>query len=69
MPMQNKGDELGYPHFALIYMDWAGNLRQEASKSIANSRETILSPRVTDAFLRAVERSNEAVQSQSLCKC
>ncbi|KAJ5600988.1 hypothetical protein N7450_002055, partial [Penicillium hetheringtonii] len=68
MPMQNKGDELGYPHFALIYMDWAGNLRQEASKSIANSRETILSPRVTDAFLRAVERSNEAVQSQSLCK-
>ncbi|KAJ5464912.1 uncharacterized protein N7458_000598 [Penicillium daleae] len=68
MRMQNEQDKLDYPHFALIYIDWAGNLRHEASKSIANSRETILSLGVTDAFLRAVVWSNEAVVSHSLAK-
>lgn len=69
MRIQNRQDELGYPHFALIYMDWDGNLRYEASQSIANSLQTILSPGITDTFLLAVARSNEVVLSHSLCKC
>ncbi|KAJ5087294.1 hypothetical protein N7456_010910 [Penicillium angulare] len=67
--MSNQQDELTHPHFALIYIDRDGNLRHEASQSVANSRESILSPRVTDAFLRAVARSREPVPSHSHCKC
>ncbi|KAJ5884682.1 hypothetical protein N7495_009192 [Penicillium taxi] len=51
--------DLIYPHFALIYIDRDGNLRQESSQSLANSRDSILSPRVTDMFLRAVAMSGE----------
>ncbi|KAJ6107017.1 hypothetical protein N7512_010534 [Penicillium capsulatum] len=58
MVSDDQPDNLAYPHFALIYIDRDGNLRQEASQSIAQSRETILSPRVRDAFLRAVAMSN-----------
>lgn len=61
---QNSPEELEYPHFALIYIDRQGNLRHESSLSVANSRETILSPLVTDEFLRAVQRSSGA-QSHS----
>ncbi|KAJ6114319.1 hypothetical protein N7486_000097 [Penicillium sp. IBT 16267x] len=63
--MSNQHDELAHPHFALIYIDRDGNLRHVASPSIANSRETILSPRVTDAFLQAVARSGEPGPSRS----
>ncbi|KAJ5593858.1 uncharacterized protein N7459_000066 [Penicillium hispanicum] len=64
--MQNQPEEeLAYPHFALIYIDRDGILRHEASPSIANSRESILSPRVTDAFLRAVAMSTETGQSHT----
>ncbi|KAJ5909359.1 hypothetical protein N7504_004002 [Penicillium tannophilum] len=63
--MSNQHDELAHPHFALIYIDRDGNLRHEASPSIANSREAILSPRVTDAFLQAVARSGEPGPSRS----
>lgn len=66
--MSNQQDELAHPHFALIYIDRDGNLRHEASPSIANSREAILSPRVTDAFLQAVARSREPGTSRSSCK-
>lgn len=69
MSRQNQQDELAYPHFALIYIDRDGNLRHEASPSIRNSREAILSPGVTNAFLQAVARSGEAVPSHSLSKC
>ncbi|KAJ5083019.1 hypothetical protein N7532_012062 [Penicillium argentinense] len=72
MSMQNQQDlpeDMAFPHFALIYIDREGNLRQESSLSIANSRETILSPRVTDEFLRAVARSRGAAPSHSPCKC
>ncbi|KAJ5819429.1 hypothetical protein N7474_005020 [Penicillium riverlandense] len=62
--MQNQQDELGYQHFVLIYIDRDGHVRHEASQSIVNSREMIL-PRVTDAFLRAVARSNKTVPSHS----
>ncbi|KAJ5216244.1 uncharacterized protein N7498_002651 [Penicillium cinerascens] len=62
---QYQQDDLAYPHFAIIYIDRYGNLRHETSQSIANSRETILSPWVTDAFLRAVARSKEVVPSHS----
>ncbi|KAF3389426.1 Uncharacterized protein F1880_004497 [Penicillium rolfsii] len=66
MSRQNQQDELAYPHFALIYIDRDGNLRHEASPSIRNSREAILSPGVTNAFLQAVARSGETVPSHSL---
>lgn len=66
---QNSPEDLAYPHFALIYIDRQGNLRHESSLSVANSRETILSPLVTDEFLRAVHRSSGAAPSHSQCKC
>ncbi|RAL12561.1 DUF2841 domain-containing protein [Aspergillus homomorphus CBS 101889] len=47
-------DGLACLHFALIYIDDNGKLRFEASPSIANSCQTILSPNVTENFLRAV---------------
>ncbi|KAJ6126574.1 hypothetical protein N7523_002186 [Penicillium sp. IBT 18751x] len=65
MSRPNQQGELSYPHFALIYIDREGNLRHEASRSIANSRETILSPRVTNEFLRAVARSRDSGPSHS----
>ncbi|KAJ5707393.1 hypothetical protein N7488_007194 [Penicillium malachiteum] len=63
--MSNEQDELGYPHFALIFIDREGNLRHQASQSVAHSRESILSPRVTDAFLRAVASSRGPNSSHS----
>lgn len=68
MSSQNPPGGLAYPHYALIYIDSDGNLRHEASRSVANSREAILSPRVTNEFLRAVVRSGGAVASHSRCK-
>ncbi|KAJ5292207.1 hypothetical protein N7478_001458 [Penicillium angulare] len=41
-------------HFALIYIDRKGNLRHEVSASIFDSAQSILSPQVTEAFLKAV---------------
>ncbi|KKK19509.1 hypothetical protein ARAM_003486 [Aspergillus rambellii] len=52
-------DSLAYLHFALLYIDETGKLRFEASPSIANNCQTILSPDVTDSFLRAVALSNK----------
>lgn len=68
MSTEEQPDNLAYPHFALIYIDRDGNLRQEASQSIAHSRETILSPRVRDAFLRAVAMSNNGSSSRPQCE-
>lgn len=48
----------------MIYIDNDGNLCQRASDSISESRHTILSPRVTGEFLRAVARSREAHAAQ-----
>ena len=59
MSRQNQQSELSYPHFALIYIDREGNLRHEASRSIANSRETILSPRVTNEFSQSPWQGQE----------
>lgn len=53
-------EEPEYAHFAMIYIDSDGNLCQRASDSISESRQTILSPRVTGEFLRAVAMSREA---------
>ncbi|CRL21213.1 Protein of unknown function DUF2841 [Penicillium camemberti] len=47
----------------MIYIDNDGNLCQRASDSIAESRQTILSPRVTSEFLRAVAMSREAAHA------
>ncbi|KAJ5753680.1 uncharacterized protein N7511_007833 [Penicillium nucicola] len=47
-------DERGVSHFALIFIDRAGNLRHETSSSISESRDRILSPQVTNQFLQAV---------------
>ncbi|CAI7668131.1 unnamed protein product [Penicillium pancosmium] len=63
MSAQDQQNSPEYPHFALIYIDRQGNLRHESSLSVANSRETILSPLVTDEFLRAVQRSSGAPPS------
>jgi hypothetical protein len=52
-------DGLSSIHFALIYIDESGKLRFEASPSIVNSCQSILSPNVTDTFLRAVALSNK----------
>ncbi|KAB8234294.1 DUF2841 domain-containing protein [Aspergillus alliaceus] len=52
-------DGLSSIHFALIYIDENGKLRFEASPSIANNCQSILSPNVTDTFLRAVALSNK----------
>ncbi|KAJ5448601.1 Protein of unknown function DUF2841 [Penicillium cf. griseofulvum] len=58
-------EEHEYVHFAIIYIDRDGNLCKRASESISESRENILSPRVTGEFLRAVAMSREShTQSQ-----
>jgi hypothetical protein len=58
-------EEHEYVHFAMIYIDRDGNLCKRASESISESRENILSPRVTSEFLRAVAMSREGhAQSQ-----
>ncbi|KAJ5138272.1 uncharacterized protein N7515_003120 [Penicillium bovifimosum] len=49
-----------YAHYAMIYLDRDGNLCQRASESIADSQQTILSPRVKSEFLRAVRMSTES---------
>ncbi|KAJ5117426.1 hypothetical protein N7448_011058 [Penicillium atrosanguineum] len=48
-----------FQHFALIYIDRDGQLRYETSSSISDSVKTILSPRVTREFLKAVAESKE----------
>ncbi|KGO74237.1 hypothetical protein PITC_084840 [Penicillium italicum] len=48
----------------MIYIDNDGNLCQRASDSISESRQTILSPRVTGEFLRAVAMSRENQTTQ-----
>lgn len=53
-------DGQSYMHFALIYLDDSGKLRFEASPSIASSYQSVLSPNVTDSFLRAVALSNKS---------
>ncbi|KAJ5815027.1 hypothetical protein N7474_006804 [Penicillium riverlandense] len=60
MPMPVQHNELPYTHFALIYLDANGNLCLQSSQSIANRCQTILPPRATEAFLRAVALSREA---------
>ncbi|PLB50062.1 hypothetical protein P170DRAFT_404792 [Aspergillus steynii IBT 23096] len=52
-------DGQNYMHFALIYLDEGGKLRFEASPSIASNCQSVLSPNVTDSFLRAVALSNK----------
>jgi hypothetical protein len=51
------------PHFALLYIDKDGKLRFEASASIADNCHKILSPEVTDSFLRAVALSGDGMNS------
>lgn len=69
MSRQNQPGKLAYPHFALIYIDRAGNLCYETSLSIRNSRWAILTPGAISVFLQAVARSGETVPSQSLRTC
>ncbi|OJJ73377.1 hypothetical protein ASPBRDRAFT_122073, partial [Aspergillus brasiliensis CBS 101740] len=59
-------DGLACMHFALIYIDDNGKLRFEASQSIANNCQTILSPSVTENFLRAVALSGKGDPSKML---
>ncbi|KAJ5292138.1 hypothetical protein N7478_001389 [Penicillium angulare] len=44
-------------HFAIVYIDRQGNLRHEVSPSLFDSGRSILSPKVTGAFLKAVAES------------
>ncbi|KAL3490165.1 hypothetical protein BJX62DRAFT_238456 [Aspergillus germanicus] len=53
------------PHFALLYIDKDGKLRFEASASIADNCHKILSPEVTDSFLRAVALSGDGIRLAS----
>lgn len=46
-------------HFALIYIDQEGNLRQQISPSIADSTDTILSADLITEFMKAVAQSNQ----------
>ncbi|KAJ5557350.1 hypothetical protein N7494_001265 [Penicillium frequentans] len=46
-------------HFALIFIDQDGNLRQQISPSIADSTETILSADLITEFMKAVAQSNQ----------
>ncbi|KAL2792974.1 hypothetical protein BJX66DRAFT_235256 [Aspergillus keveii] len=57
--MDPQSETPNCPHFALLYIDKDGKLRFEASASIAD----ILSPEVTDSFLRAVALSGDGVNS------
>ncbi|GFF90509.1 hypothetical protein IFM47457_08512 [Aspergillus lentulus] len=50
---------LTYGHYAIIYTDGNGKVRLQASPSIANSCQTILSPIVIKNFLEAVALSNK----------
>ncbi|PWY94599.1 hypothetical protein BO94DRAFT_553510 [Aspergillus sclerotioniger CBS 115572] len=59
-------DGLACLHFALIYIDDNGKLRFEASQSIANNCQSILSPNVTENFLRAVALSGKGDPSKLL---
>jgi hypothetical protein len=52
--MDSPLDSLASLHFALLYIDENGKLRFESSSSVANDCQSILSPKVTDSFLRAV---------------
>ncbi|KAJ5889276.1 hypothetical protein N7504_010086 [Penicillium tannophilum] len=46
-------------HFALIFIDQEGNLRQQISPSIADSTDTILSADLITEFMKAVAQSNQ----------
>ncbi|KAJ5982660.1 hypothetical protein N7451_012760 [Penicillium sp. IBT 35674x] len=59
MPEQIQPDRGCCEHFALIYIDKEGTLHHETSPSISASFQTILSSRVTTAFLKAVAESCE----------
>lgn len=57
MSRQNQQRGKYNRQFALIYIDREGNLRHEVSASISDSAQSILSPQVTGAFLKAVAES------------
>ncbi|KAJ6003321.1 hypothetical protein N7451_005868 [Penicillium sp. IBT 35674x] len=50
-------------HFALIFIDQEGNLRQQISPSIADSTETILSADLIAEFMKAVAQSDQGLPS------
>ena len=71
MPQPNERSENFVEHFALIYIDHEGNLRHQVSASIFDNVQSILSPQVTRAFLKAVAESRassflESPDSQSV---
>ncbi|KAJ5101061.1 hypothetical protein N7456_007113 [Penicillium angulare] len=57
MSHQHQQSQKLLEHFALIYVDREGNLRHEVSASIFAGAQSILSPQVTGAFLKAVAES------------
>ncbi|KAL5332715.1 hypothetical protein BJX70DRAFT_105153 [Aspergillus crustosus] len=63
--MEAPTNSLASLHFAMLYIDADGKLCFDSSSSIANSRQSILSPKVTDSFLRAVARSGGEIDRAS----
>jgi hypothetical protein len=47
------------PYYALIYIDADGMLHHEVSPHFANNSDSILTPRVTEEFLRAVTKTQK----------
>ncbi|KAJ5976595.1 hypothetical protein N7481_010302 [Penicillium waksmanii] len=67
MSSQGPQDCRSAQHFALIYIDQYGKIHHEVSPSIAQHRDTILSPQVTTEFLKAVAKSTQVgLQNPSL---
>ncbi|KAL4915964.1 hypothetical protein BDW62DRAFT_111787 [Aspergillus aurantiobrunneus] len=60
--MDGSLDNLTFHHFALLYIDQGGKLSFEASPSIANDCQSILSPEVTHSFLKAVAGSQDGTK-------
>jgi hypothetical protein len=59
VPAAAKLNKMPSTQFLLVYLDTNGQIRLESSGPIADSCHTILSMKVIDAFLRAVQTSRE----------
>ncbi|KAL4953874.1 hypothetical protein BDW69DRAFT_164360 [Aspergillus filifer] len=61
-PMEGPLDSLASHHFALLFIDETGKMHFEASPSITKDCHNILSPDVTQSFLKAVALSGDGTR-------
>lgn len=59
VPAEATLNKMPGTQFLLVYLDANGQIRLESSGPIADSCNTVLSMKVIDAFLRAVQMSRE----------